>query len=217
MISRILVVDDDRELRDNIVEILSDAGYEVQSSDNAENALEVLDSKDFDLVILDLIMPGMGGLDAIPLARQKCPNARIVVITAFSTVDNAVESMKKGADDYLTKPFKIDELLTAVRRNLEEARFVSCKTFLDMDDTFASLSNVIRRRILILLAKDKTNRFMDIARKLEIKDHTKMNFHLRVLKEANFVEQDGERYYRLTNHGRKVTECLDFIVKSLTV
>ncbi len=215
--SRILVVDDDRELRDNIVEILSDAGYEMQSSDNAESALEVLDSKDFDLVILDLIMPGMGGLDAIPLFRQKCPNARIVVITAFSTVDNAVESMKKGANDYITKPFKINELLTAVRRNLEEARFVSCKTFLDMDDTFASLSNVIRRRILTLLAKDGKNRFMDIARKLEIKDHTKMNFHLKVLKEANFVEQDEEKNYRLTDHGKKVTECLDFIVKSLTV
>lgn len=215
--SRILVVDDDGELRDNIVEILSDDGHEVLSSENAENALKILDNDAFDLVILDLIMPGMGGLDAIPLARQKCPNARIVVITAFSTVDNAVESMKKGADDYITKPFKIDELLTAVRRNLEEAKFVSCKTFLDMDNTFASLSNVFRRRILTLLAKDEKNKFMDIARKLEIEDHTKMNFHLKVLKEADFVEQDDEKCYRLTNHGRKVTECLDFIVKSLTV
>ncbi|MFV2082254.1 MAG: response regulator, partial [bacterium] len=88
--SRILVVDDDRELRDNIVEILTDAGYEIQSSDNAESALEVLDSKEFDLIIMDLIMPGMGGLAVLPLARQKCPNARIIVITAFSTVDNAV-------------------------------------------------------------------------------------------------------------------------------
>ncbi len=215
--SRILVVDDDRELRDNIVEILSDAGYEIQSSENAESALEVLDSKDFDLVILDLIMPGMGGLSALPLVRQKCPDARIIVITAFSTVDNAVESMKKGADDYITKPFKINELLTAVRRNLEEARFVSCKIFLDMDDTFSSLSNVTRRKILSLLSKEKKNRFMDIARKLEIEDHTRMNFHLKVLKETNFVEQDDEKFYRLTSHGRKVTECLDFIVKSLTV
>jgi len=215
--SRILVVDDDGELRDNIVEILTDDGHEVLSSENAENALKVLDNAAFDLIILDLVMPGMGGLDAIPFARQKCPNARIVVITAFSTVDSAVESMKKGAADYLTKPFKIDELLTAVRRNLEEARFVSCKTFLDMDDTFSSLSNVTRRKILSLLSKGGKNRFMDIARKLEIEDHTRMNFHLKVLKEADFVEQYDEKYYRLTNHGRKVTECLDFIVKSLTV
>lgn len=214
--SRILVVDDDRELRDNIVEILTDAGYEIQSSDNAESALEVLDSKEFDLIIMDLIMPGMGGLAVLPLARQKCPNARIIVITAFSTVDNAVESMKKGADDYITKPFKINELLTAVQRNLEEARFDSYKTFLDMDDTFSSLSNVTRRKILTLLSKEKKIRFMDIARKLEIEDHTRMNFHLKVLKEADFVEQDNEKYYRLTNRGRKVTECLDFIVKSLT-
>ncbi|NOY87748.1 MAG: response regulator [Deltaproteobacteria bacterium] len=214
--SRILVVDDDTELRENLTEILKNDGYEVLSADRSEKAIELLDDEPVDLILLDLIMPGMGGMDAIPLFQRTCPGARIIVITAFSTVGNAVESMKKGANDYIAKPFKIDELLTTVRKNLEEGRFLSCKLFLDMDDTFSSLANITRRKVLYILAQEGTVRFMDLARKLEMPDHTKMNFHLKVLRENGLIEQDKKKSYMLSPVGRQVKECLDFIVKNLT-
>ena len=214
--SRILVVDDDTELRENLTEILNDDGHEVLSADRSEKAIEILEKNTVDLVLLDLIMPGMGGMDAIPLIRKSCPGARIIVTTAFSTVGNAVESMKKGASDYIAKPFKIDELLTTVRKNLEEGRFLSCKLFLDMDDTFSSLANITRRKVLYTLAQEGPIRFMDLARKLDMPDHTKMNFHLKVLRENGLIEQDESKFYLLSPMGRQVKECLDFMVKNLT-
>ncbi len=214
--SKIMVVDDDTELRENLTEILVDADHEVFSANQSEKALQMLEDEAVDLILLDLIMPGMGGMDAIPLFRRTCPGARIIVMTAFSTVGNAVESLKKGANDYIAKPFKIEELLTTVRKNLEEGRFLSCKLFLDMDDTFSSLANVTRRKVLYILAQEGSVRFMDLARKLDMPDHTKMNFHLKVLKENGLIEQNEGKSYLLSPRGRQVKECLDFIVKNLT-
>ncbi|GBE15364.1 response regulator MprA [bacterium BMS3Abin14] len=214
--SKIMVVDDDTELRENLTEILVDADHEVFSANQSEKALQMLEDEAVDLILLDLIMPGMGGMDAIPLLRRTCPGARIIVMTAFSTVGNAVESLKKGANDYIAKPFKIEELLTTVRKNLEEGRFLSCKLFLDMDDTFSSLANVTRRKVLYILAQEGSVRFMDLARKLDMPDHTKMNFHLKVLKENGLIEQNEGKSYLLSPRGRQVKECLDFIVKNLT-
>lgn len=214
--SKIMVVDDDTELRENLTEILVDADHEVFSANQSEKALQMLEDEAVDLILLDLIMPGMGGMDAIPLFRRTCPGARVIVMTAFSTVGNAVESLKKGANDYIAKPFKIEELLTTVRKNLEEGRFLSCKLFLDMDDTFSSLANVTRRKVLYILAQEGSVRFMDLARKLDMPDHTKMNFHLKVLKENGLIEQNEGKSYLLSPRGRQVKECLDFIVKNLT-
>ncbi len=213
--NKILIVDDDTELRESISEILGQEGYDLDAVHDAETALELASDADFDLVLIDLIMPGMGGMSALRLFKEESPNTRIVVMTAFSTVDNAVESMKQGADDYISKPFKIQELLSVVGRNLEEARFLSCKTFLDMDDTFSSLANSIRRKIILLLRREVKRRFMEITRDLEIEDHTKVNFHLKVLKESGLIEQDSDKSYRLTEAGSKVVDCLEFFSNHL--
>ena len=214
--TRILVVDDDSELRDSVGEILGEAGFEVSMAQNAESALDMMDDSDFDLVLIDLIMPGMGGMTALPLIKRKSPRTRVVVMTAFSTVSNAVESMRQGADDYITKPFKIEELLTTVRKNMEEGRFLACKAFLDMDDTFNSLANTTRRQILLLLSQEGRMRFMEISRNLGIEDHTKVNFHIKVLRESGLVEQGGDRSYKLSDYGTRVVDCLEFIRKSLS-
>ena len=84
-----------------------------------------------------------------------------------------------------------------------------------MDDTFSSLANSIRRDILILVNREGKLRFMDISRKLEIEDHTKVNFHLKVLKEANLIKQDERKFYALSQAGKKVIDCLHFITISL--
>jgi DNA-binding response OmpR family regulator len=216
MTHSILVVDDDQELRENIREILDDAGFAVTMAASGEEALDCLERQPFDVILLDLIMPGMDGKEVLPLIKRKSPSVRVIMITAFATIENAVSAMRKGADDYLTKPFKVDELLTAVRRSLEEARLQKCHAVIDVEDTFNCLANVMRREILFLLAREGRLRFMDIARKLEVEDHTKVNFHLKVLRDARFIEPDARKFYVLSKEGRKVVDCLQVVVNNLS-
>ena len=212
--TKIMVVDDDRELQENIVEVVTDAGFDVCAASNGEEALELLTKTDVDLVLLDSIMPVMGGMEALPQIKRLYPKIKIIMMTAFSTVDSAVDAMRKGADDYVTKPFKIDEILMAIRRSLEEAKFLACGEILNMDNTFKCLSNTTRRKILFLLQEEGKLRFMDIARKLKIEDHTKVNFHLNVLKDANLIEQDGKKAYQLASSGEKVVTCINTMTEA---
>ena len=209
--NKILVVDDDQDLRENLVEVLTDAGFSLNSAGDGNETIEKLAAEEFDLVLLDSIMPGMGGMETLPLIKRKYPKIKVIMLTAFSTVDGAVEAMRKGADDYITKPFKINDLLVTVRRCLEEAKFVACSELLNMDDTFKCLANATRRRTLALLKEYDKLRFMDITRKLDIDDHTKVNFHLKVLKDAALLKQDGRKYYHLSAKGKKIIECLGSI------
>jgi DNA-binding response OmpR family regulator len=213
MAYKILVVDDDRELRETMSEILVDAGFVIATASSGEEALTVLKGQNFDVVLLDMIMPGLGGQEILPLLKRQAPRARVIMITAFATVENAVAAMRRGADDYLTKPFKVDELLTAVRRSLEEARLLDCGFQIEMDSTFSCLSNTIRRDILKLIDREQRLRFMDIARHLGIEDHTKMNFHLKLLRNADLVGQDENKYYILTPQGERIMACLSKLTK----
>jgi DNA-binding response OmpR family regulator len=213
MAHKILVVDDDRELRETMSEILVDAGFVIATASSGEEALAILKGQNFDVVLLDMIMPGLGGQEILPLLKRQAPRARVIMITAFATVENAVAAMRRGADDYLTKPFKVDELLTAVRRSLEEARLLDCGFQIEMDSTFSCLSNTIRRDILKLIDREQRLRFMDIARHLGIEDHTKMNFHLKLLRNADLVGQDENKYYILTPQGERIMACLSKLTK----
>lgn len=206
--NHILIVDDDKDLRDNISDVLTGAGFSVSVAANGAKALERLDQKHFNLVLLDLVMPGMTGMELMTVIRKRWPQTRLIMMTAFSTVDNAVTAIKNGADDYITKPFKIDDLLCNVRRSLEEANFDYCKGVLLTDEAFSCLANPLRRQILLLIHREGELRFMDITRALGVEDHTKVNFHLRVLKEAALVEQDVRKSYLLTADGKRVIACM---------
>lgn len=212
----IFVIDDDEDLREGIIEILEGNGFTAIGCETAETALQKLKDQSPDLVIVDNMMPGMGGMAFIPLLKKYCSTAKIVMITAFSTVDNAITAMKIGAHDYLAKPFKRDELLVTVRRNLEELRFDQQRDDPGMDDALACLSNQIRRQILTTLATIEKMRFMDITRHLEISDHTKVNFHLKNLKSHNLVTQDREKAYLLTPQGEKMVECLSLLSQHIS-
>jgi len=116
---KILVVDDDESLRRVIEYNLSEEGYDVIACDNGLNALAIFKKEEIDLVITDLQMPDMGGIELIKQVRALSPNALVIVITAFGTVDTAVESMKLGAFEYITKPFNREELKIIVKKALE--------------------------------------------------------------------------------------------------
>lgn len=217
MQDKILVVDDDRELRENIGEILTEAGFLVTLAENGEEAVALIEAQPFAAVLLDLIMPVMEGREALTLIKRCRPQTRVIMMTAFATVENAVSMMHKGADDYLTKPFKVDELLMSLRRTLETAKMESCRRVIDVDETFNCIANQMRREILSLLHQEGRLRFMDLARRLGIEDHTKMNFHLKILRKAGFIEQDVRKFYLLSTEGRRIVTCIQIFTSNLSI
>jgi FixJ family two-component response regulator len=211
-----MVVDDDRDLRESMVEILEDYGYAVIACETAEAALQKIGETVPHIVLVDNMMPGMGGMALIPRLKIDYPAIKIIMVTAFSTVDNAVAAMKSGADDYLAKPFKRDDLLVAVRRALETLKFDQQQLDPEMDEALACLSNPIRRQILATIAGKGEMRFMDITRSLGISDHTKVNFHLKNLKSIALITQNREKAYRLTPQGKKMLDCLQHLARQIS-
>ena len=118
----VLLAEDDRELRALLVEVLEDAGYDVRAATSGSEALAALGHLSPDLVITDLMMPGATGKDVLRETRRGRPGVNVIIITAFGSIDSAIELVKDGAFDYLTKPFSNDELLLAVSRALAERR-----------------------------------------------------------------------------------------------
>ncbi|MFN0059566.1 MAG: sigma-54-dependent transcriptional regulator [Planctomycetota bacterium] len=121
---RILVVDDDKFMRTSLVDALKEGGYEGEAHAAAAPALEALQNQQFDLAITDLKMPTMGGIEFLERAREHDSRLPVIVITAHGTVQTAVEAMKKGASDYLLKPFGVAELRIIVERVLQHRRLV---------------------------------------------------------------------------------------------
>ncbi len=123
MADRILLAEDDRDLRVLLVEELEAAGYEVAAFGTATAVARELEAGGpADLVVTDLILPGMRGQELLRVVRAQRPEIAVVIITAFGSIDSAIELVKDGAYDYLTKPFSTDELLHTVARALQETR-----------------------------------------------------------------------------------------------
>ncbi len=118
--ARILVVEDDDIVRDLIVSLLEDEEYGVEAVESGEEALKALDTELYDLVLLDLNLPGMSGLNVLSAAPALQTDAQFIVMTAFGSVDTAVEAMKLGAFDYLNKPFRSEELLLTIERAMRQ-------------------------------------------------------------------------------------------------
>jgi DNA-binding NtrC family response regulator len=117
---QVLVVDDEEDLRQAIVELLTQDGFEVQGVASAEQALELLSQTPFDVLIADNNLPGKSGLDLLADALARYPETVGIVITGFGTIETAVQAIKTGAYNYLSKPFKLVELSIMVRKGLEE-------------------------------------------------------------------------------------------------
>ena len=119
---KILIVDDEQSLREVLSIMLKRAGYAVTSVADGEEAVEQLQKEIFDLVITDLRMPKVDGMEVLKAVKSSSPETVVLIITAFATADSAVEAMKQGAYDYLTKPFQVDEVQLIIRNALEKRR-----------------------------------------------------------------------------------------------
>lgn len=212
---KILLVDDDSELRSSLHEIFRDDGFFVGEASSGTDALQRLKAESFDLVLLDMVMPGLKGMDTLAEIKKKHPRTKVILFTAFATIQHAVDAMKMGASDYIAKPFLIDELLSTTNRVIEESRFDSCLDKVGIDSSLASLANPIRRKILQLVKNKSPIRLMELAKDLVIEDHTKIIFHLKNLKEARLIEQGDDRTYTLTDQGKSLLDCLQTFEQSL--
>ena len=120
--ARVLVVDDEERVRKLLTRLLQEEGHRVRAASSGREALEALEGEAYDLVLTDLTMPGMSGMDLLSEIREKWPEMSVILITAFGTVESAVEAMHKGAFHYITKPFKLDEVRIFTQRALQEGR-----------------------------------------------------------------------------------------------
>ena len=117
---RVLVVDDEKLVCDSCLSILSEEGYQVDTCLSARDSLRRLDRERFDMLVADLRMPDMDGIDLIERAKRKRPELAVVVITGYPSVETAVTTTKLGAAEYVPKPFTPDELAERVRTAFEK-------------------------------------------------------------------------------------------------
>ena len=120
--ARVLVVDDEKSMRDLLTITLEKAGYDVTAAEGGEAAIEAIRKDSFDTIITDLRMPRVDGMQVLRAARDLSPETAVIVVTAVASTETAVEAMKLGAYDYLTKPFKLDEVDLVIKNGLERKR-----------------------------------------------------------------------------------------------
>jgi two-component system response regulator PilR (NtrC family) len=128
--SQILVVDDEKSMRDFLKIALTEEGYQVETAESGNRAIELLEASTPDLIITDMKMPGKTGLDVLRKAKEVNPLLPVIMITAYSSTDDAVEAMKLGATDYITKPFKLEEIKLVIKGAVEKDKLIKENVYL---------------------------------------------------------------------------------------
>jgi DNA-binding NtrC family response regulator len=119
---KILIIDDEEVLRDVLDTVLRREEFEVALAASGEEGLTILDSEEIDLVLLDVMLPGISGLETLRLIRDSHSSTPVIIITAYSSIDGAIQAMKQGAFHYIPKPFKNEEVILTVNKALEQRR-----------------------------------------------------------------------------------------------
>jgi DNA-binding NtrC family response regulator len=155
--ARILVVEDDSDMRLMLEEELREVGYETIPAQGGEEALDLLDKLQIDIVVTDLMMPGIKGTDLLTQIRERGQRVPVILMTAFGSIESAVDSMRGGAYHYLTKPFKIEQLRDAIERALQEHRLIEPRPAdagaIDAAQTLLVAESGAMRRVLDLVAR----------------------------------------------------------------
>jgi len=206
--STILIVDDDRHTTSVLEKALRRHGFEVITAKSATEGISKLTESRPELVLLDLVLPDIRGLEVLDEIKRISPESRVIIISAFPSIADVVEAMKLGASDFLVKPFNVDELVSIVKKTLEEARLERKVEAKLNDAVIKALSNPIRKRIALYLLNAGARRFSEIARSTELDDPSKLSFHLRVLIDAGIVIKNTAGQYLLTSEGVAIVERL---------
>lgn len=184
--TKILFVDDEERLRDTCRKLLSGRGYDVTPAENGLVALEILATKKLDVILLDLKMPVMDGEEVLEIAAKEYPDIPVIIITGHGTIGTAVECMKKGAYDFIVKPFEVDQLLIAIERAVDKKKLEQ-KAKQTQDELIRTLFNfntekqrlktiinrlangvmVTNRNLEVILHNPALMRLLEISEKLE--------------------------------------------------
>ncbi|GAB4389481.1 MAG: sigma-54 dependent transcriptional regulator [Thermodesulfovibrionales bacterium] len=137
MAFKVLVAEDEEITLNNILDTLREEGFEVSGTRDGAGAMAMVEKDDFALLVTDIKMPGMDGMELLERVKEKYPEMEVIIITGFGSVSSAVEAMKKGARDYITKPFDLDELVLRVRSVREKRAMsrenIALRTYFDMN------------------------------------------------------------------------------------
>jgi len=193
---KILIVDDDPMVRDVLSDILRNAGgYKTDVAVNGLDGIEKIRDNNYDIVFTDLTMPGLGGMDLLREAVKMKPAVPVVVITGFSTMDNAINAMKEGARDFITKPFKVDRVTSVAERIMGERRLLA--SIAVSGDYRASMerlnAELFRRLQEIAILQSISTELDGLYNNREIYERiVEMATRLLMVKEASFgIIEDG--------------------------
>ncbi len=155
MAFRILIAEDEEITLTNLVDTLRDEGYDVAGTHNGDDALLQLDKDHYDVLITDIKMPGLSGVDLLEKVKEKHISTEVILITGFGSIGSAVNAMRKGAYDYITKPFDLDELVLRVKKIREQAFLkrenIALRTYFGMD-----------KNVSIIARSDKMKRILEM-------------------------------------------------------
>ena len=145
----ILIVDDDSQLRQSFEKLLTEEGYSVRSAASGEAGLDMVRDSVPDLVVIDVRLPGMNGLETFRAMREIEPKLPVIVMTAFGTTEVAIEATKLGAFDYVLKPFEIPDILALIKQALEAGRFMRSRIEIDVAPEIATTEAIVGRSHLM--------------------------------------------------------------------
>src|SRR3989442_11556275 len=156
----ILVVDDEEIMREILETLLTREGYDVRVASSGAEGLELARSLPFDAAIVDIMMPGLDGIATLDELKRIDEDLAVIIITAYASVESAISAMKAGAFDYITKPFKNDEVLVVVRNAMERRRLVHQNRSLreNIQQRYYKFANIIGKSPPMRQAVDLINR-----------------------------------------------------------
>ncbi len=114
--ARVLIVDDEEAFANNIAKLISKRGYDIKAVYNGQSAIEALDEMDFDVIILDLKMPGLDGLATLKIIKGKKPGVEVIILTGHGSMDSGIDGIQLGAFDFIMKPVRFDDLYEKIRQ-----------------------------------------------------------------------------------------------------
>jgi len=150
---KILVVDDEMVIREGSREVLAPEGFEVVLAENGEQGLKMIEKAHFDVILLDLMMPGLSGFDVLSHVKALHPDTSIIVITGYATIENSIEAMKKGAFDFIPKPFSPDQLRVVVSKAIEHTS--ALKDIANEKSRMRVLINLLANGVMVTDAEKK--------------------------------------------------------------
>jgi putative two-component system response regulator len=206
--NRLLIVDDEPVIREVLLERLESAGYHCQVAKNSKEALALIASQSFSLILSDISMPGGDGISMLRRIKSTHPNLDVVMLTGVVDVDTAIRAMRLGASDYLSKPFNLDEVVLTIERALEKRRLINenLEYQLDLERKVDERTRELRRKT------EQVERLYDELKEAFEKIHESYDTTLEALMEA-LDARDSETQ----GHSRRVAEFTVTVAKHMGI